>query len=136
MYTDDDKAKYEVGAMENSCPLCQPGQMVAETDYWVLMWDEYPVSEGHMLVVLKRHTDDFWGLSTEEWHDLHLAMEEAKKMIDDQFAPEGYNIGSNLGEVAGQTVPHVHVHLIPRYQGDHANPRGGIRNVRDPLVDY
>ncbi len=122
--------------MDNTCPLCQPGLMVAETDYWMLMWDEYPVSEGHMLIVNKRHEADHWDISQDEWQDLYTAIGEAKKMIDDQFSPEGYNIGSNIGEAAGQSVPHVHIHVIPRYKGDNAKPRGGIRNVRNPLVEY
>lgn len=122
--------------MDNTCPLCQSGQMIAETEFWMLMWDEYPVSEGHMLVVLKRHDAEHWEMSPDEWQDLNVALSEAKNLIDDQFAPEGYNVGSNIGAAAGQTVPHLHVHVIPRYTGDNAKPRGGIRNVRNPLVEY
>ena len=82
-----------------------------------------------MLIIPRRHVEDFWAVTREERQALGDLLEDCKKHIDKLLRPDGYNIGINCGEAAGQTVMHLHVHLIPRYIGDIDNPRGGVRGV-------
>lgn len=93
------------------------------------IYDRYPVNEGHMLIIPRRQVEDFWASTPEERRALNDLMEECKELLDTKFKPDGYNIGINFGEAAGQSVFHLHVHLIPRYMGDIDNPRGGVRGV-------
>ncbi|MEM3342575.1 MAG: HIT family protein [Thermoplasmata archaeon] len=100
-------------------------------------YDLYPVNRGHTLIIPHRHFPSFFEISPEEWHVLHGFICTVKSHIDKEFKPDGYNIGINAGLYAGQTIFHLHIHLIPRYKGDiEGNPRGGIRNFKKPLVDY
>lgn len=94
------------------------------------------MNEGHSLIILERHYPDIFELSWPEWKDLQDVIEHAKSYLDEKFHPDGYNVGVNCGEAAGQTVFHLHIHLIPRYNGDVDNSRGGIRNFKKPLVAY
>jgi diadenosine tetraphosphate (Ap4A) HIT family hydrolase len=98
--------------------------------------DGYPVSPGHTLLIPKRHTGSFFDLSERERSDLLALLDRAKLALDDEFHPQGYNIGINDGPAAGQTVPHLHVHLIPRYDGDLPDPRGGVRWVIPDKAKY
>jgi diadenosine tetraphosphate (Ap4A) HIT family hydrolase len=82
-----------------------------------------------MLIATRRHVSDFFQTSWAERCALLTLLEQAKSLLDEKFAPQGYNFGVNVGETAGQTVMHVHVHLIPRYAGDTPVPRGGVRGV-------
>jgi diadenosine tetraphosphate (Ap4A) HIT family hydrolase len=91
--------------------------------------DAYPVACGHTLVVSRRHKPSFFDLTPEEIAAPIGLLRSARERIDPSLRPRGYNVGINLGEAAGQTVPHVHIHLIPRYAGDSPGPRGGVRNV-------
>lgn len=93
------------------------------------MRDGYPVSEGHSLVISHRHVGSYFDLTETERTDLQLLLTQAKQHLDGLLQPDGYNIGINDGVAAGQTVPHLHIHLIPRYQGDLPDPRGGVRWV-------
>ncbi len=127
--------------MENKdCLFCDSQQMepriILDGRYWFVIKDNYPVGKGHLLIILRRHHPDIFGLSRAEWEDLQDVFERAKKYLDKEFNPDGYNIGVNCGQPAGQTVFHLHIHLIPRYCGDVENPRGGIRNFKKPLVPY
>ncbi|HKK30159.1 MAG TPA: HIT family protein, partial [Alphaproteobacteria bacterium] len=99
-------------------------------------WDRYPVSPGHALLVPRRHVAGWFDASQEEQQALVAALEAAKRKIEKEHRPDGYNIGVNIGEAAGQTVDHLHVHLIPRYQGDIADPRGGVRHVIPAKAGY
>jgi diadenosine tetraphosphate (Ap4A) HIT family hydrolase len=98
--------------------------------------DGYPVSPGHTLLIPKRHTGSFFELSPPERSDLLALLDRAKLVLDKEFQPQGYNIGINDGAAAGQTVPHLHVHLIPRYDGDMPDPRGGVRWVIPDKAKY
>ena len=102
----------------------------------VARWDKFPVNEGHVLIIPKRHVESYFDLETYEISALNELAYIAKKVIDVKFSPTGYNIGINIGEAAGQTINHVHMHLIPRYDGDIENPKGGIRNFKKALVEY
>lgn len=89
----------------------------------------YPVSPGHALLVTKRHVSDWFAATPEELRELTDAVGLARAAILRRHSPDGFNIGSNVGAAAGQTVPHLHLHVIPRYAGDVADPYGGIRAV-------
>ncbi len=97
-------------------------------EYFYIIKDSYPVSEGHLLIISKELKKDFFSLNNIEKQQLVLVIEIAKKIIEKDYSPDGYNIGMNCGESAGQTIFHFHCHIIPRYTGDMENPRGGIRH--------
>jgi diadenosine tetraphosphate (Ap4A) HIT family hydrolase len=88
------------------------------------------------LVIPKRHVRSFFELTTEERAAMFSLLDEAKSAVAREFEPDGFNIGINDGPAAGQTVPHLHIHLIPRYKGDLADPRGGVRWVIPSKADY
>jgi len=90
--------------------------------------DGYPVSAGHCLIVTKKIKKTFFDLNVEEKQELLEMIDKAKEIIEKEHQPDGYNIGMNCGETAGQTIEHFHCHVIPRYKGDMDNPKGGIRH--------
>jgi diadenosine tetraphosphate (Ap4A) HIT family hydrolase len=97
-------------------------------DYFFMIFDRYPVSPGHILIISNDSSKiNFFDLSIEEKLELLNLLEIGKVIINEKFKPDGFNIGMNCGESAGQTVMHFHCHLIPRYIGDMENPRGGVR---------
>ena len=98
--------------------------------------DKFPVSQGHLLVIPKRHVSDWFSLTNEEQRAMLALLSRAKEYLDVRYRPDGYNIGINCGKAAGQTIFHVHMHLIPRYAGDTDNPRGGVRGVISEKKDY
>lgn len=116
---------------ENDCIFCnlEPNRVISESEYTVTIRDGFPVSQGHTLIIPKRHVQSFFELQAIEKAAIFQALDEAKEALDREFSPDGYNIGINDGEAAGQTVMHLHVHLIPRYKGDTEDPRGGVRHV-------
>ena len=91
--------------------------------------DTYAVSPGHSVVIPKRHVASFFDLTPDEVIACMELIKEEKRLIDAEFKPDGYNIGVNVGPAAGQSIYHVHIHIIPRYQGDVENPQGGVRHV-------
>ncbi len=111
-------------------------KIVLENEYAFVMFDEFPVNKGHMLFMTKRHVKDFFGTTTEEKNAIFELIEKAKEILDKKYSPDGYNIGMNCGEAAGQSVMHVHIHLIPRYVGDVKNPRGGVRGIIPEKQNY
>jgi diadenosine tetraphosphate (Ap4A) HIT family hydrolase len=102
--------------------------IIYKNEFFFVMKDAYPVSPGHLLIVSNNVRKDYFELSDQEKKELTGTIDVAKKLIEKEFNPDGYNIGFNCGEAAGQTVFHFHCHLIPRYYGDMDNPRGGIRH--------
>jgi len=120
------------------CPFCTlPIERVIDSNnYGVVIRDGFPISIGHTLIIPKRHIGSFFELETDERQDLLNLLEAAKKILQEEFQPDGYNIGINDGPAAGQTVPHLHIHLIPRYKGDLPDPRGGVRWVIPDKADY
>jgi superfamily II DNA or RNA helicase/diadenosine tetraphosphate (Ap4A) HIT family hydrolase/HKD family nuclease len=113
------------------CPFCNlpKDQIFLETDSVIGMWDSYPVSLGHALLIPRRHIDNWFEATKEEQQDLIANIDHVKAEIEKDFQPDGYNIGFNTGQAAGQTIFHLHVHIIPRYKGDVSDPTGGIRHV-------
>jgi diadenosine tetraphosphate (Ap4A) HIT family hydrolase len=104
-------------------------EIIAENKLALAFYDTCPVSNGHSLVIPKRHVETFFDASPEEHMAISQLIIELKSLLDKNFSPDGYNIGANVGQAAGQTVFHFHVHVIPRYHGDVEDPRGGLRKV-------
>ncbi len=105
-------------------------RIVAENEFGYVIRDGFPVTPLHTLIIPKRHTADYFGLVQSEVHAINALMTDQKDLLGlDDATIQGFNIGMNCGEVAGQTVFHCHVHLIPRRRGDVENPRGGVRHV-------
>lgn len=104
------------------------GEYLFENEYFFLIYDKYPVSDGHILIISKEEKQDFFTLNELERIELQNTIIEAKKIIESKFQPDGYNIGMNCGVAAGQTVFHFHCHVIPRNIGDMEDPRGGVRH--------
>jgi diadenosine tetraphosphate (Ap4A) HIT family hydrolase len=99
-----------------------------ESDYFFVVEDKFPVSEGHLLIISKRVVLDFFSLNIQEKKDITLMIDKCKLHIENMYKPDGYNIGMNCGVTAGQTVMHFHCHVIPRYNGDMRKPDGGVRH--------
>jgi diadenosine tetraphosphate (Ap4A) HIT family hydrolase len=128
---------------ENStCPFCQIicGQHIDriqhQSQLGVVIRDAFPVTAGHTLIIPKRHIPSFFDLADAERQDLLVLLDLARSELDREFAPAAFNIGINDGPAAGQTVPHLHIHLIPRYWEDGVDPRGGVRWVVPEKADY
>ena len=102
----------------------------------IARFDDFPVNKGHIEIIPKAHVKDWWDTTIEERIEIFNLIDEVKKFIDDKYNPDGYNIGMNLGEKAGQSIMHLHVHLIPRYDGDVPNPRGGVRGIIPEKQNY
>lgn len=100
-----------------------------ESEIGFVIYDGFPVSEGHCLVVPHRVYANYFDSTMEEIVGLQALVVEAQKLLREKFSPDGFNVGINCGEAAGQTVPHMHIHVIPRYKGDMDDPRGGVRGV-------
>ena len=98
--------------------------------------DAYPVSPGHTLVMPRRHVGSFFGATSAERSAMLALLDSAKRQLDSEFSPASFNIGINDGMAAGQTIPHLHMHLIPRYAGDVPDPRGGVRWLIPGKADY
>jgi diadenosine tetraphosphate (Ap4A) HIT family hydrolase len=116
---------------DNDCVFCSPDserELITESATMYAILDKFPVSEGHTLIISKRHQNDYFDLAEKEKMALQLMIDRVKTLLDKRYQPDGYNIGMNCGEVAGQTVSHFHCHIIPRYKGDMENPKGGVRH--------
>ena len=121
------------------CPFCRliaEGQLAIETEHAVAFADAFPVSPGHMLIVPRRHEADLFALEDVERAALWALVPDVKRYIERTSSPDGYNIGVNAGAAAGQTVAHAHLHVIPRYAADVADPRGGVRWVIPARAAY
>lgn len=123
---------------EGDCPFCRPAvdRLFHLGEAILGLWDGYPVSPGHALLVPKRHVAGWFEATEDEQRELVAAIALARAAIEARHRPDGFNVGINLGAAAGQTVPHLHVHVIPRYAGDMADPRGGVRGVIPARQNY
>src|SRR5436305_284136 len=119
------ESKYE------SCPFCAIAdeRVVEAVDDAFAILDAYPVSPGHTLVIVRRHVADIFEIGKEELAAVVRLIQSARRRIDGEFQPAGYNVGVNIGRASGQTIAHAHFHVIPRYLGDTPDPTGGVRNV-------
>ena len=124
--------------MQKSCPFCFPSteRIFHVGDLVLGLWDGFPVSPGHALLITRRHISTWFEATAEEQQELLAATEIAKRAIEAEHAPDGFNIGINVGAAAGQTIPHLHIHVIPRTEGDVADPRGGVRYVIPSKANY
>lgn len=122
----------------NPCPFCHldPGRILTEDKLTVAYRDGFPVSVGHTLIIPRRHVTTLFETTEAEQAALLKSLAATKYLLDKQHRPDGYNIGINHGPAGGQTVPHLHIHLIPRYSGDTADPRGGVRWVLPDRAKY
>ncbi|MEZ4458996.1 MAG: HIT family protein [bacterium] len=113
------------------CPFCDDlsGSMTLDDSVVFAIRDRYPVTTGHTLIISKRHVETWFDLDRNERIAVLDAIETVKAELDREFSPDGYNVGFNAGRAAGQTVMHMHVHVIPRYNDDVDDPRGGVRGV-------
>lgn len=115
-----------------TCPFCNPEseiELIVESATAYAIYDKYPVNSGHALVIPKRHCSNYFDLTFKEQAACIFMLNKVKDIITAKYQPDGFNIGVNIGDKAGQTVDHVHIHLIPRYNGDVEDPRGGVRGV-------
>ena len=124
--------------MATPCPFCPPprDRVFLESADTFAFWDAYPVSPGHALVIPRRHVADWFSATDTERAALVAATDDVRREIERLHHPDGYNIGVNVGAAAGQTVFHLHLHVIPRYHGDVPSPRGGIRGVIPGRANY
>jgi len=119
-----------------TCPFCLVEEPIVSNELAYVRNDGFPVSRGHLLIIPYRHVGSFFELTAEEHAAVRDLLIDAKNLLERANRPDGYNVGVNIGEAAGQTIAHVHVHLIPRYKGDVAKPRGGVRGVIPGKQDY
>jgi len=112
------------------CIFCEPTRdILAQNERAIAVPDSFPVSPGHALVLPRRHVVTIWELDPDEYADCFTLVRHLRPILEARFHPDGFNVGANCGEAAGQSVWHAHIHVIPRYKGDTPNPRGGVRHV-------
>jgi len=121
-----------------ACPFCtlKESRIRFESPLAVGVDDAYPVAHGHTLIVPRRHVGSYFELSQAERQAMNELLDRAYSDLNERLRPDAYTIGINDGPAAGQSIPHVHIHLIPRYRGDRDNPRGGVRWVLPDKADY
>lgn len=121
------------------CIFCNKndGGVILNTRFFIAKYDEYPVSPGHIIIIPKRHVEDYFLLTRYEREELfNECIPQCHRLLEVKYKPDGYNIGINCGEAAGQSIMHCHIHIIPRYKGDVENPRGGVRGVIPSKQNY
>jgi superfamily II DNA or RNA helicase/diadenosine tetraphosphate (Ap4A) HIT family hydrolase/HKD family nuclease/SOS-response transcriptional repressor LexA len=124
--------------MQSPFLLTPPSEWIVHNELAFAVFDRFPVSPGHALVVTRRLVPTWFDATADEQAALMELVNSVRKILDNTLkpVPDGYNVGFNCGTAAGQTVPHVHIHVIPRYSGDLSDPRGGVRNVIPHLGNY
>lgn len=120
----------------NPCLFCTARAVTREHALAYATRDTYPVSPGHTLVIPRRHCADFFELTAEELAACMELVVAEQRALADELRPDGYNVGVNIGAAGGQSIRHVHIHLIPRYAGDHPRPQGGVRQILPLKADY
>jgi len=115
-----------------SCELCAPADVVVEDALAYVRYEANSLSKGHVVAVPRRHVADFFDMTPQEQRSILELLARAQRLLKEKHSPDGFNLGANIGKAAGQNRMHVHVHLIPRYTGDIADPSGGVRRVLKP----
>lgn len=118
------------------CSEIEKERVLFESEDWIAFYDLFPVSKGHTLIIPKKHYETYFDVPMEMRESLGYRINTVKHILDEKYHPDGYNIGFNCGEAAGQSVMHFHLHIIPRYKGDVENPRGGVRGVIPSKQNY
>jgi len=123
---------------KTNCPFCvlDNSRIISSNTQSVAIYDGYPVSPGHCLIIPKRHIASFFEATKDEHLAILNLLGEMQQILTKERNPDGFNIGINVGASAGQTVMHLHIHLIPRYAGDQPDPRGGVRWIFPEKADY
>lgn len=123
---------------QSACPFCNLPQerILLETETTLAFFDAYPVTEGHTLVIPKRHMASIFELYPKELTMLWAQVATIRRLLVEKYNPDAFNIGVNDGFAAGQTVPHAHIHVVPRRNGDTTDPRGGIRWIMPDKAKY
>ena len=124
--------------MQKPCLFCNmpEARVILRGELAYVVRDSFPVSPGHTLIILKRHVGSLFDTTNEERLSMLELMDQAKRMLDTELHPDGYNIGLNDSAAAGQTIPHLHWHLMPRYKGDSSDARGGVRWIFPDKAKY
>jgi diadenosine tetraphosphate (Ap4A) HIT family hydrolase len=112
-----------------NCPFCKIQNPILENEKAYAIYDKNPVNQGHLLIITKRHLNSYFNTTYQEQKALDNLLRKGRNLLLEKFNPDGFNIGINEGEYAGQTIKHLHIHLIPRYKGDIEDPTGGVRGV-------
>jgi len=117
------------------CPFCEYKEL--KNKYWYVAWEPFPVNVGHMKIMPVRHISKLSEISKKEWKALKEIIDKTENYLNSlPNKPDGYNWGINQGKAAGQSIKHLHIHVIPRYKGDVEDPHGGIRNIKSALVEW
>jgi diadenosine tetraphosphate (Ap4A) HIT family hydrolase len=124
--------------MSKPCPFCtlQTDRIIDSNEYGIVIRDGFPISDGHTLIIPKRHVSSFFETTNDEKFALLDLLNRAQAVLKSELNPSAFNIGINDGKEAGQTVPHLHIHLIPRYKDDQEDPRGGVRWIIPEKAKY
>ena len=122
--------------MSDQCPFCSLSHFVPSTSVGLVVRDAFPLTEGHTLIVPRQHIASLFELTVDEQAELWQLVAQVRSSLVEQFHPDAFNIGINDGEAAGQTIPHAHIHVVPRYLGDVVDPRGGVRWVIPQKAAY
>jgi diadenosine tetraphosphate (Ap4A) HIT family hydrolase len=123
-------AREEATVAFERCIFCEPTrEILAQNERAIAVLDSFPVSPGHALILPRRHVVTIWDLEPDEYAGCFALARDLRPVLEARFHPDGFNVGANCGEAAGQSVWHAHIHVIPRYKGDTPNPRGGVRHV-------
>lgn len=122
------------------CPFCNREYIntrtIRESKHFLLFHSKYPVSCGHLLIIPKKHYENIWGMKPKHWKEFGEILFESKDWLTKRYKPDGFNVGWNVHKAGGQTIMHSHCHVIPRYEGDVEDPRGGIRHVIPANANY
>jgi len=120
----------------NPCLFCTARGVTRDNALAYATRDTYPVSPGHTLIIPRRHCADFFELTPDELAACIELVVAEQRALAAELKPDGYNVGVNVGSAGGQSIRHVHIHLIPRYAGDHPRPQGGVRQILPSRADY
>ena len=128
--------------MKKPCFFCDiqeqkdDDKRIMENEHFFARYDDFAISPGHCEIIPKEHHPSFFDLTPEQLSACYALIKETQAILEEEFHPDGYNIGINEGEAAGRTQHHLHIHIIPRYVGDVENPRGGVRHIIPKKADY